>query len=69
MTTEQEELKTSDEWNDEYGKPVFDPDGWDRMNFEESWFKPITLAEFRERAMHSTVRLNAISEEGKSLFT
>lgn len=33
---------------------ILDPDGWDRQNFKEDWAKPLTMAEFRRKAMMST---------------
>jgi len=49
------ELKTSAEWYVDYPIQIIDPDGWDRNNFQYSWFKElITFEEFDRRAMKST---------------
>ncbi len=50
------EKKTSEEWSKEYkNAEVFDPDGWDRRNFQYSWYEEkITFEEFEQRVMHST---------------
>lgn len=34
---------------------VFDPDGWDRKNWEKSWGEKITWKEFCARAVRSTL--------------
>mgnify|MGYP001559222966 CR=1 FL=1 len=35
-----QELKTSDDWDQEYPDiTVLDPDGWDRSNYQFSWFE------------------------------
>lgn len=48
-------LKTSAEWYDEYPLEIKDPDGWDRTNFQYSWYEElITFEEFDRRAMRST---------------
>lgn len=48
--------KTSAEWQKEYAYPrVLDPDGWDRKNYEYSWFKEkITKEEYDSRVLIST---------------
>ena len=51
--------KTSDKWNSKYIKKykmiIYDPDGWDRNNFDYSWFKEkITWEEFEKRALISS---------------
>lgn len=48
--------KTSQEWQEEYPYPqVIDPDGWDRKNYDYSWFEEkITKSEYDRRIMHST---------------
>jgi hypothetical protein len=49
--------KTPDEWlkDPKYsGITVVDPDGWDRINFEQSWAEPITEVEFTARVMMSS---------------
>ncbi len=49
--------KTSEEWQTLYPDPkVLDPDGWDRKNFQYSWFEElITLGEYQKRLLVSTV--------------
>lgn len=52
-------LKTSQQWlQDEpefFNLVVHDPDGWDRKNFNYSFYKEkITLEEFRRRLLQST---------------
>lgn len=52
-----DEKKTSEEWQKTYHSTILDPDGWDRSNFDYSWYKEnITFNEFVTRAMNSTVR-------------
>jgi hypothetical protein len=48
--------KTSDEWQKENPRTVVcDPDGWDRTNFQYSWFEEeITFEEYNKRLIHST---------------
>ena len=51
-------LLTSDDWqkilNDDY--IVYDPGGWDRINFQYSWYEEkITLEEYRQRVLKSTL--------------
>jgi hypothetical protein len=47
--------KVSAEWIKTVGYEVRDPDGWDRENFEYSWFKEkITEKEFTRRLLLST---------------
>ena len=54
--------KTPDEWCQETGIIVRDPDGWDRRNFSEDWAIPLTWEEFVTKAMFSTIedRRNAL---------
>jgi hypothetical protein len=48
-------LKTSEEWYLEYPLQIIDPDGWDKIHFQYSWYEElITFKEFDERAMRST---------------
>ena len=48
-------LKTSQEWQEESDVIVYDPDGWDRKNYQYSWFEEkISLSEFEKRLMKST---------------
>ena len=49
------ELKTSDEWQKLCHVIVYDPDGWDRKNYDYSWKEEkITREEFEKRLMIST---------------
>lgn len=52
--------RTSKQWYDAYVRwggciVIYDPDGWDRRNWEYSWFEErITAEEFLRRANRST---------------
>lgn len=50
-------LKSSKQWMQEYSDcyEVLDPDGWNRMDFENSWNEPITFEEFCKRLSRSTL--------------
>ena len=54
------EKKTSDEWQKLHPEIlVFDPDGWDRKNFQFSWYEEeITKSEYFERVVNSTIKAN-----------
>ena len=56
--------KSSEEWFKElYDSKIeiIDPDGWDRQNFDYSWFdEKINIIEFEKRLMIST--LNFLDE-------
>ena len=56
MENKKEIKKTSDEWmKDEKNLTVLDPDGWDRKNYEFSFYKElITKEEFNNRVFQST---------------
>lgn len=62
VSPEKGETKTSSEWekfiNANYGKlHVLDPDGWDRKNFDYSWYEEqITIEEFMYRLGSSTIQ-------------
>ena len=57
--TKQEEIKTSEEWQELCKFEVLDPDGWDRLNFNYSWGQEkITRKEFESRLMVSTCRFH-----------
>jgi hypothetical protein len=62
-----EELKTSEEWQKQFpNTKVIDPDGWDRQNFQYSWFEEkITLIEYTSRLHRSTVKGIIPKEETK----
>ena len=60
--------KVSTEWEKECDYRVLDPDGWDRKNFEFSWFKElITEDEFFYRLVRSTVMYKK-GETDKELY-
>lgn len=46
--------KTSQDWMEEFGDTILDPDGWDRSNFEQSWNELITQEEYISRRTRST---------------
>jgi hypothetical protein len=52
-------MHTSEEWMqlfDDSFAMIQDPDGWDRKNFQYSWYEEkITLDEFKQRMMNSTI--------------
>jgi hypothetical protein len=48
------EKKPASDWEPIFNLRVFDADGWDRRNFDESWAEPITAGEFNRRAWVST---------------
>ena len=57
----QMETKTSKEWYDlvpsEYRLKILDPDGWDRSNFQFSFYEElITKDEFKKRISLSTIQ-------------
>ena len=64
--TKDNELKTSAEWQSLCTILVMDPDGWDRKNFDYSWYEEkITRSEWGKRMVYSTVRgLPAVDKEG-----
>jgi hypothetical protein len=51
-----EGLKTSEQWQAELPHiKVLDPDGWDRTNYQFSWFEElISFEEYQKRMMYST---------------
>lgn len=42
-------------WYRRLGFQILDPDGWDRVNFLESWCERITWEEFMSRVSYSTI--------------
>jgi hypothetical protein len=49
--------KTSSEWIKEVGYEVIDPDGWNRSDFQNSWYEEmITYQEFQKRLLGSTLK-------------
>ena len=56
---EQREIKlTSAEWQNIYRKfQVLDPDGWDRQNYQYSWYEEkIDRNEYDKRLAQSTIK-------------
>ena len=53
-----EELKTSQQWQEIFPKvKVLDPDGWDRTDFQFSWFEEnINIGEYNKRLLSSTIQ-------------
>ena len=52
----QELKKTSEEWNKFHKIEIFDPDGWDRNNFQYSFYEELlTEQEFIDKLMRSTL--------------
>jgi hypothetical protein len=49
-------LRTSNEWKDKHSEFfIMDPDGWDRKNFQFSFFEEkITEDDFMDRVLRST---------------
>ncbi len=43
-------------WSIRKGVVILDPDGWDRTNLDEDWWRPITEEDFDRRAARSTTR-------------
>jgi len=59
MEEKDAELKNSQEWYElvpkKYKLKIFDPDGWDRKNYQFSFHEEkITKEEFKRRLMKST---------------
>lgn len=53
----EKELKTSEEWQKECTIIILDPDGWDRKNYNYSWYEEkITRLQFENRMTYSTVQ-------------
>ena len=61
-------LKTSEEWQQIHPDPmVMDPDGWDRKNYQFSWFEElITEGEYFVRRLSSTCKFK-IKEVNKEV--
>jgi hypothetical protein len=49
------EKRTSEQWCEEYGVDIADPDGW-RYADAPAWDEPITLVDFYRRVGESTAR-------------
>ena len=49
-------LRTSEEWQEKHPHPqILDHDGWDRKNFQYSWYEEeITFDEYLSRMLRST---------------
>lgn len=54
--TENMEKRTPDQWCEEYGVDILDPDGW-REEDSPAWDEPITLVDFHRRVSISTARV------------
>ena len=53
------EKKNSEEWQKLCKIEVIDPDGWDRQNYQFSWYEEkITKQEFEKRLGPSTCQFN-----------
>jgi len=53
------EFKTSEEWCKLCNFKIMDPDGWERKNFNFSWYEEkITKKEFERRLIESTVQMD-----------
>ena len=54
-----QELKTSEEWQKfDPEIIVYDPDGWDRGNYQYSWYEEkITYLEYLMRRSRSTIKV------------
>lgn len=51
--------KTSQQWAEITGRVVLDPDGWNRQDFQFSWYEElITEEEFNNRLRVSTILMN-----------
>ncbi len=58
MTIIPELVMTSAQWNVMCPITILDHDGWDRNNFDYSWYEEqITLEEFNNRVMRSTIQM------------
>lgn len=52
-------LKTSDEWLKNTNHTILDPDGWDRTNYQYSFYEELTTeSEFYSRLYRSTLKLD-----------
>lgn len=61
---EQAVKRTPEEWCEQYGVDILDPDGWRGKN-DPPWTEPITLADFYDRALHCTVRNAVLVDWGR----
>ena len=53
------QLKTSAEWQKECTVTIMDADGWDRQNYDFSWYEEkITRREFEKRMCSSTCKFS-----------
>lgn len=58
-TFDPDEVHNSSWWAKELDITIMDADGWDRMNFADSWAELINHEEFLNRAFRSTMAKNA----------
>lgn len=57
------DVLTSKQWADKKGITVLDPDGWDRQNFEYSYYEElINEAEFDKRCHYSTTMVKRVEK-------
>ena len=54
ITTMKNLLLTPEDWSKLSDIEVIDPDGWNRLDFDKDWAKPITFSEFYSKASAST---------------
>ena len=58
------DLKTSEEWQKLCNIKVLDPDGWDRKNFQFSWYEEsISREEFLNRLLISTCEFTSLNRQ------
>lgn len=71
MYTYGPELKTSEEWQKLHPEAeIYDPDGWDRLNYRYSWYEEkITQEEYEQRAMQSTCLFHGGYEHATKSFS
>lgn len=57
-------LRSSEDWHKTLYPTtlIFDPDGWNRSDFDNSWKELITKEEFLERFLRSTIMLSVPDE-------
>lgn len=55
------EERTSESWNNVFPYIILNPDGWDRANWQFSWYEEkISFQEFNRRAIQSTVAWSSL---------
>jgi hypothetical protein len=59
------DLRTSEDWQKICDVLVYDADGWDRKNYQFSWYQEkITREEFEKRLFRSTVIGSIVNKDG-----